>query len=39
VNATATDFKRRLTKSRRYQPQQVTAGYEYVPLMNLVEKW
>ncbi|MGA3044717.1 MAG: DNA gyrase modulator, partial [Bryobacteraceae bacterium] len=37
VNATATDFKRRISKSRRYQPQQVTAGYEYVPLMNLVE--
>jgi TldD protein len=37
VNATAVDFKRGLSKSRRYQPQQVTAGYEYVPLMNLVE--
>src|ERR1022692_2597170 len=37
VNATATDFKRGLSKSRRYQPQQVTSGYEYVPLMNLVE--
>ncbi len=37
VNATAVDFKRGVTKSRRYQPQQVTAGYEYVPLMNLVE--
>jgi TldD protein len=37
VNATATDLKARLSKSRRYQPQQVTAGYEYVPLMNLVE--
>jgi len=37
VNATATDLKRALSKTRRYQPQQVTAGYEYVPVMNLVE--
>jgi TldD protein len=37
VNATAVDFKRALSKSRRYQPPQVTAGYEYVKLMNLVE--
>ena len=37
VNATAVDLKRAISKSRRYQPQQVTAGYEYVPVMNLVE--
>jgi TldD protein len=37
VNATAVDLKRALSKTRRYQPQQVTAGYEYVPVMNLVE--
>jgi TldD protein len=37
VNATAVDVKRGLSKSRRYVPPQVTAGYEYVPLMNLVE--
>lgn len=37
VNATAVDVKRAISKSRRYQPQQVTAGYEYVPVMNLVE--
>jgi TldD protein len=37
LNATAVDFKRAISKSRRYQPQQVTAGYEYVPVMNLVE--
>ena len=28
---------RAFRKTRRYQPPQVTAGYEYVPLMNLVE--
>jgi TldD protein len=37
VNATAVDVSRALSKTRRYQPQQVTAGYEYVPVMNLVE--
>jgi TldD protein len=37
VNATAVDLKRAVSKSRRYQPQQVTAGYEYVPVMNLLE--
>jgi len=37
VNATAVDVKRALSKSRRYQPQQVTAGYEYVAVMNLLE--
>jgi len=37
LNATAVDAARTLNKSRRYAPPQVTAGYEYVPLMNLVE--
>ena len=37
VNATAVDFSKALSKSRRYVPPQVTAGYEYVPVMNLVE--
>jgi TldD protein len=37
VNATAVDVSRALSKSRRYVPPQVTAGYEYVPVMNLVE--
>ena len=37
VNGTAVDVSRALSRSRRYQPPQVTAGYEYVPIMNLVE--
>ena len=37
VNGTAVDVGRALSRSRRYQPPQVTAGYEYVPIMNLVE--
>ena len=37
VNATAVDLTRGISKSRRYQPPQVTAGYEYVPVMNLLE--
>src|SRR5204862_1199740 len=37
LGATAVDISQGLTKSRRYSPPQVTAGYEYVPLMNLVE--
>jgi TldD protein len=37
LNATAVDAARALSKSRGYAPPQVTAGYEYVPLMNLVE--
>jgi TldD protein len=37
VDATAVDLSRALSKSRRYVPPQVTAGYEYVPVMNLVE--
>jgi TldD protein len=37
VNGTAVDVSRALSKTRRYQPQQVTAGYEYVAVMNLVE--
>jgi TldD protein len=37
LNATAVDAGRALTKSRRYQPPQVTAGFEYVPVMKLLE--
>jgi TldD protein len=37
VSATAVDPARVLSKSRRYVPPPVTAGYEYVPLMNLAE--
>ncbi|WP_321470462.1 TldD/PmbA family protein [uncultured Paludibaculum sp.] len=37
VNGTAVDTKRGLSRTRRYQPPQVTAGYEYIPIMNLVE--
>lgn len=37
VSATAVDVARALSKSRSYEPPQVTAGYEYVPIMNLVE--
>jgi len=37
LSATAVDPARALSKSRRYAPPQVTGGYEYVPLMNLVE--
>lgn len=37
INATAVDIKMALSRSRRYTPQPVTAGYEYVPLMNLME--
>ncbi len=37
VNATAVDTKRAITKTRRYQPPQATAGYEYVAGMNLAE--
>ena len=37
VNATAVDRAAALSRTRRYQPPQVTAGYEYVPIMNLVE--
>lgn len=37
VNGTAVDREHALSRSRRYQPPQVTAGYEYVPVMNLVE--
>jgi TldD protein len=37
VNATAVDMAKGLSKSRRYQPTPVTAGYEFVPVMNLVE--
>ena len=37
VGATAVDRERALSKTRRYQPTPVTAGYEFVPVMNLVE--
>ncbi len=37
VNATAVDLSKALSKSRNYTPQPVTAGYEYVPVMNLIE--
>ena len=37
VNATAVDMAKGLSKTRRYQPTPVTAGYEFVPVMNLVE--
>ena len=37
VNATAVDVGKALSKSRRYVPPPVTAGYEFVPIMNLVE--
>ncbi|HUQ94090.1 MAG TPA: TldD/PmbA family protein [Bryobacteraceae bacterium] len=37
VNATAVDVSRALSRTRRYVPPPVTAGYEYVPIMNLVE--
>lgn len=37
VNATAVDRAAALSRTRRYQPPQVSAGYEYVPIMNLVE--
>jgi len=37
VNATAVDMAKGLSKTRRYQPTPVTAGYEFVAVMNLVE--
>lgn len=37
VTATAVDSAHGLSKSRRYQPAPATAGYEYVPAMNLAE--
>jgi TldD protein len=37
VNATAVDLAKGLSKTRRYQPPPVTAGYEFVPVMNLLE--
>src|SRR5262245_52081214 len=37
VNATAVDISNGLSKTRRYQPTPVTAGYEFVPVMNLLE--
>jgi TldD protein len=37
VSATAVDLQKGLSKTRRYQPPPVTAGYEFVPVMNLVE--
>lgn len=37
VNATAVDTARALSKSRRFQAAPSTAGYEIVPMMNLLE--
>jgi TldD protein len=37
VGATAVDLSKGLSKRRAYQPPPVTAGYEFVPVMNLVE--
>jgi TldD protein len=37
VNANAVDPRRGLSRSRRYQPPPATTGYEYIPVMNLVE--
>jgi TldD protein len=37
VNATAVDTARALSKSRRFQAPPSTAGYEIVPVMNLLE--
>ncbi len=37
VNATAVDTARGLSKSRRFQAPPSTAGYEIVPVMNLLE--
>ena len=37
INSTAVDTGRGLSKTRRYQPGAVTAGYETVKLLNLTE--
>jgi TldD protein len=37
VNSTAVDLTKGLSKIRKYQPPPVTAGYEFVAVMNLVE--
>jgi TldD protein len=37
VNSTAVDLAKGLSKTRRFQPPPVTAGYEFVAVMNLVE--
>ena len=37
VNSTAVDVAKGLSKTRRFQPPPVTAGYEFVAVMNLVE--
>jgi TldD protein len=37
VNSTAVDSAKGLSKTRRYQPAAVTAGYETVKTMNLTE--
>jgi TldD protein len=37
ISATAVDPARRLSKNRRYVPAPATAGYDYVPSMNLAE--
>lgn len=37
LNATAVDREKGISRSRSYQPTQATAGWEYVPEMNLGE--
>ncbi len=37
TTASAVDFQRGVSKTRSYQPTQLSAGWEYVPEMNLVE--
>jgi TldD protein len=37
VAATAVDMQKGLSKTRRYQPPPVTAGYEFVKVMNVIE--
>jgi TldD protein len=37
VNSTAVDLAKGLSKNRKFQPPPVTAGYEFVAVMNLVE--
>ncbi len=37
VNSTAVDVSKGLSKNRKFQPPPVTAGYEFVAVMNLVE--
>lgn len=37
AGANAIDTQKGLSRSRNYQPTQVSAGWEYVPRMNLIE--